>query len=231
MRFRPGRIKAKRRYSVIQLSLTLQGQPKARQMLPMLWQLNKGSQVILSARAFQVLLVAGTLSTGCFAQKVSVGYDKSVDFSKYKTFTFPEPSTATGRPVLYMTIVSTIQSELEAKGLVSVEKDGELTVIANGGFNYGANSDAGFTSDSCANCKAPLRDPMEWTGKTAPPGSSGAGLPKGVLVLDLVDRATNKLVWAGTVREKLDPEKKQKSLEKAHAALKKLLSEFPPKNQ
>jgi len=186
---------------------------------------------MLRARAFQILLVAGLLAAGCFAQKVTVGYDKSVDFSKYKTYTFPEPDTGTGRPILYMNVVSTIRSELEAKGLVSVDKGGDLTVIAKGGFAYGSISDAGITSDSCANCKAPLRDPMEWTGEAAPPGVSSTPLPKGVLALNLVDTATNKLVWSGSVSQKLDPEKKQKSLEKAHAAIVKLLMEFPPQKK
>lgn len=186
---------------------------------------------MLTVKTFQVLMVAGALSAGCFAQKVNVGYDKSVDFSRYKTYTFPESNLGTGRPVLYMTVVSTIRSELESKGLVSVDKDGDLTVIAKGGFNYGAGSDAALTSDSCANCKAPLRDPMEWTGQAAPPGISSSPLPKGVLALNLVDRANDKLVWAGTVSQKLDPEKKQKSLEKAHDAVKKLLTEFPPKKK
>jgi len=190
-----------------------------------------GEPMILRARAFQILVVAGALSAGCFGQKVNVGYDKSVDFSKYKTYTFTEPAMASGRPVLYMTVVSTIRSELEARGLASVDKDGDITVMANGGFTYGVNSDSGFTSDSCGNCKAPLQDPMEWTGKMAPSGSSGSPLPKGILALKLIDRETNKLVWAGTVMEKLDPEKKQKSLEKAHAAIQKLLADYPPKRK
>lgn len=186
--------------------------------------------MILTARTFPILLAAAMLSTGCVAQKVKVGHDKGVDFSRYKTYTFTEPET-TGRPILYMTVVSTIRSELEARGLVSAPNDGDLTVLANGSFNYGLNSDAGFTSDSCANCKAPLRDPMEWTGQAAPPGVSGSPLPQGVLELRFVDRAKNKLVWDGTVMQKLDPEKKQKSLEKAQAAIKKLLADFPPKNK
>ena len=48
-------------------------------------------------RKLQVLLVV-MLSISCgLAQKVKVGYDKSVDFSRYKSYTFQEPET-TGRP-------------------------------------------------------------------------------------------------------------------------------------
>ncbi len=185
--------------------------------------------MISRCRTICVTVIVMALSSGCLAQKVNVGYDRSVDFSKYKSYTFSEGNATTGRPMLYITVVSTIRSELEAKGLASAESGGDLTVVANGSFSYGLNSDVGFTSDSCANCKAPLLDPLEWTGKVAPPGSSGTPLPKGLLELRLVDPATNKLVWAGTVVQKLDPEKKQKSLERAHAAVKKLLAEFPPK--
>jgi hypothetical protein len=185
--------------------------------------------VISRTGKLQTLLWIGILSATCFGQKVKVGHDKTVDFSKYKSYTFHVPE-ATGRPFLYMTVVSSIKTEVEAKGLTSVENDGDLTLTANGGFDYGSNSDMGLTPDSCTNCKAPLVDPMDWTGKMGPPGSSGTGHPKGVLELIFVDRASNKVVWAGTVEQKLDPEKKQKSLEKAQAAIKKLLVEFPPKS-
>jgi len=164
----------------------------------------------------------------CFAQKIEVGFDKSIDFSRYKSYTFHPPET-TGRPILYMTVVSSIRGAVESKGLVSKDDDGDLMLTMSGGFKYGAGGDAGLTSDPCPNCKAPLVDPMEWTGKMAPPGASGTGLPQGVLELTFVDRATNKVVWAGIVSQKLDPDKKQKSLEKVHAAIQKLLTEFPPK--
>ncbi len=182
-----------------------------------------------TGRKLQVFFVIWVLSLSwCFAQKINVGYDKSVDFSRYKSYSLQIPE-ATGRPFLYMTVVSTIQSEVESKGFARQDTEGDLVVRANGSLEYGLNSDIGFTSDSCRNCKAPLVDPMEWTGKMAPPGSSGSPLPKGALELIFVDRVSNKVVWAGTVMEKLDPEKKEKSLEKAHAAIKKLLMEFPPR--
>jgi Domain of unknown function (DUF4136) len=168
------------------------------------------------------------LSITCgFAQKVKVGYDKSVDFSKYKSYTWQEPGTES-RPFLYATVAGSIRSELEAKGLARMEKDGDLTVITSGGIGYGL-SGAGVTADSCQNCQKPLADPMEWTGKTAPPGISGAPLPEGTLELELVDRASNKVVWSGMVTQKFNPEKQKQALERAGNAIKKLLMEFPPK--
>jgi hypothetical protein len=179
-------------------------------------------------RKLPFVLVVGMLSIPCgFAQKVKMGYDKSVDFSKYKSYTWQEPGIQS-RPFLYTTVAGSIRNELEGKGLARMEKDGDLTVIARGGLGFGL-SGSDVTADSCQNCKKPLADPMEWTGKTAPPGASGAPLPEGTLELELVDRATNKVVWNGTVTQKFDPEKQKQALERAANAIKKLLMEYPPK--
>src|SRR5215469_13231611 len=187
------------------------------------------SQSIVRARRIHALLVMAMLSiTCCFAQKIQVGFDKSTDFSKFKSYTFHPPQT-TGMPLLYMNVVSVIRTSVESKGLASKDNEGDLLLIASGGFAYGSKAGDGLASNPCPNCKAPLVDPLEWTGQMAPPGAAGVGLPKGVLALTFVDQATNKIVWAGTVSEKLDPSKKQKSLDKAVAAVQKLLDEFPPK--
>ena len=166
-------------------------------------------------------------STCAFAQKVNAGYDKSIDFSRYKTYTLEPPTTQPAKPLLYMSVVGSIQNELEAKGLMSKDADGDLTMIVSGGLDYGLG-DMSMT-DPCPNCKAPLVDPKEWTRKSAPPGGvGGKAQPKGNLQVSFVDRVANKTVWSGTVNQKLDPDNKEKSLKKATEAVKKLLAEFPP---
>ena len=40
--------------------------------------------------------------------------------------------------------------------------------------------------------------------------------------------SANRIVWTGTVREKLDIEHKKKSLERADNAIVKLLKKYPP---
>lgn len=183
-------------------------------------------------RKLQLLLVVATLSvTYCFAQKVNVGYDKKADFSKYKSYAVQKPATDPTRPILYAEIMGTIKNDLEAKGISSVPQDGDLILIATGGFDYGGGSDADLLSDSCANCQRPLVDPQDWTGKIPAPGPSGISLPKGTLKLTFVDRATNKVVWTGTVTQKINPDKKDQALQRVHAGIDKLMGEFPPKGK
>jgi Domain of unknown function (DUF4136) len=180
-------------------------------------------------RNLQILLMVTALSTCCgLAQKVKVGYNKSVDFSKFKTYTLKLPPAPTSRPLLYASVVGSIRHGIESKGLVSVEKGGDLTVIAGGSLDYGLDSDNPL-ADTCANCQAPQVDVLLWAGFEPPPGSAGKPQPKGILRLDFVDLASNKTVWVGTVAQKLDPQKPDQSLQKVGAAIAKLLSQFPPK--
>jgi hypothetical protein len=56
-------------------------------------------------------------------------------------------------------------------------------------------------------------------------------VPEGTFVLAVIDRVSNKVIWTGTVKEKLDIENKTKSLERIDKAIVKLLKQFPPKKK
>jgi hypothetical protein len=176
-------------------------------------------------RKLHILLIFTVSLTCCLAQKVKVGFDKDADFSKYKSFTILEPTAPSSRPMLRDSVLGTIREDLQAKGLTNAEKEGDLTVIPTGGLGYELSSE--LKPSSCDNCKAPALD-AQWPQYMAPPGGGGTPLPKGTLALTMVDRAANKVVWSGTVSQKLNPEKKDQSLQKIYAAIHKLLAEYPP---
>lgn len=181
-------------------------------------------------RKLQILLLFTALSITCAsAQKIKTGYDKTADFSKYKSFSLREPTKTPNRPILYASVMGTITDDLKAKGLTHVDKGGDLVVVPTGGLGYDVASIPGVLSDSCTECKRPALD-AQWAGYQAPPGgSSGKPMGKGTLELDFVDHATNKVVWTGAVVQKLNPDKKDKSLQQIAAAINKLLAEYPPK--
>lgn len=163
------------------------------------------------------------------AQKVTVGYDKTVDFTAYKTFSLQPPANPPSRPLVYASVIGTITDELQAKGLRNANKDSNLILIASGDIGYGLSPNPNLLSDSCSNCQTPLRDPRPWAGSPPPVfGTSGKPAPKGTLQLTFIERTSNKLVWSGTVVQKLNEDKKEESLQRIAAAIKKLLAEFPP---
>jgi hypothetical protein len=186
----------------------------------------------MNSRKLPFLLIVVALSIPCgFAQKIKVGYDKSVDFSKYKTYTLKLPPAPSSRPLLYASVIGSIRNGIESKGLVRMDKGGDLTVIAAGSLDYGLESGVNPLADTCANCQAPQVDVQLWAGFMPPSGSAGKPQPRGTLKLDIVDRERNKEIWSGMVVQKLDAQKPDQSLEKVGAAIEKLLSEFPPKTK
>ena len=175
--------------------------------------------------AFIVLVFA----TSGFAQKVKVGYDKSTDFSKYKSYAWAKPQTPVTRPLLYDTVVNTIDQELQGKGLQRVETNGDLTLIAAGGIEYGSNLAAGTPILPVYGGPPPDINATMWTGGNLSAVTAGPLVAQGTLVLEFVDRGENKVRWSGNVRQKLDPEQKSKSLDLVAKAIVKLLKGFPPK--
>ena len=163
-----------------------------------------------------------------FAQKVQVGYDKSVDFGRYKSYTVAQPAVQPSRQLLYASILGSVDHELKAKGLARTQSEGDLVLIPEGGTEFGLNQAAGTPISPTYSGVPPALNATMWTGAAGYAPSVGTFVPEGALRLDFVDRAANKVVWSGTVKVKLDIERKSKSLELIDKAVVKLLKQFPP---
>jgi hypothetical protein len=74
-------------------------------------------------------------------------------------------------------------------------------------------------------------DANMWTGATGPSNLMAPYVLEGKLVLTFADRPSDKVVWTGTVTEKLDIENKEESFWRVDKAITKLLKQFPPKKK
>ena len=167
-------------------------------------------------------------AASCLAQKVEVGYDKGTDFTKFKSYTWAEPTMPPTRPLLYASMVGSIDSELEAKRLMRAENNGDLILIPAGGMDFGLNVAVGAPISPTRGGPPAAIDATMWTGSTGFSNLMAPYLPEGTLVLTFVNRGANKVIWTGAVTEKLDIEKKDKSLRLVNKAIVKLLKQFPP---
>jgi len=183
-----------------------------------------------SSNKFLIVTFVIAFGSSLAAQKVQVGYDKGVDFSKFKTYTRLEPTTPPTRPLLYKFVVNSIDTELSAKGLHRIDRDGDLTLQLAGGIDYGIAVSSGPPLTSSYSGPAPAINATMWTGANGGQGELMPAVPEAGLQLQFVDRAANQIVWSGTVTQALDQEDKGKSLELASKAVTKLLKRFPPPN-
>jgi hypothetical protein len=174
-----------------------------------------------------LLLVA--LPAPILAQKVKVGFDKSVDFAKYTSYSVVPPEVEPARPLLYLSVLGSIERELKSKGVVQKPKDGDLVLIIAGGIDVDVNLAAGTPYVPILGGQAPSVNSTMWTGVSAIPNAAAPYLPKGTLVLTFVDRRSNQVVWHGMVTGKFDMKKRNKAPQEVDRAITKLLSQFPPR--
>ncbi len=167
------------------------------------------------------LLVAFTCAAAQ-AQKIKVEYDKSLDFSKFKTYAI-DPKDNAARPMLRLAIQAAVQDDLGKRGLTKVDSDPDLYVQM-----YGAiDSDATFS----------YMDPVYGTG--IPPLNYGItmwhNIPgtvttvlvhKGELVIDVLDAKQKKLIWRGIATQNLSTQR-DKLMDQVNTTVEKLFKQYP----
>ena len=166
-------------------------------------------------RITQALVLIVLCAPGVYAQKVTVEFDQSADFTKYRTFAIRDGQLSSRNPALNSDLVkkqieADIVKGLTAKGLTMVSGPSDLNVR----FRFGQ-----------ARKMETEAYPAGWRGF----GTRIVRVPyaEGTLVIDLRDPSTKSLVWRGiSSEEKSDPTKIQGKLDDM---VKKSLEKYPPK--
>ena len=165
------------------------------------------------------LLVLGLLAAqGARAQKITMEFDQTIDFSKYKTFAIREGQLSSGNPALNSPLVkkqieADIQNDLTAKGLTHGDERPVRPQRPLHVRRRPQNRDRGL----------PRR--LVWTGHAL----RRVPYAEGTLVIDLRDPTTRSLVWrAIAAEEKSDATKIQGKLDDM---VKKSIDKYPPKKK
>jgi hypothetical protein len=139
-----------------------------------------------------ILLASAPLSSVVYAQKTSAGYDKTVNFSNYKTFMFAETHGARN-PFVNDMIMTAVARELTARGLTRVDANPDLKIsyVAATGFNLQvADVSFGYSVNPAYSGLVPAASAM-WDVTT------------GTLLIDLFDNKTDRVVFRGTAKDVL----------------------------
>ena len=169
-----------------------------------------------------ILCVMVVLACAAQAQKIKVEYDKSLDFSKFKTFAL-DSNQATAKPMLRLAILAAVQDDLTKRGLKQVNDNPDLYIQV-----YGA-----IDSDVTAS----YHDPIYGSG--IPPINANInlwyGIPgtvttvvvhKGQMVVDVIDAASKRVVWRAIANQKLS-DQRSKLLDQVNTAVEKMFKQYP----
>ena len=160
------------------------------------------------------------LGIAAYAQDVQFDYDRSANFSAYKTYRWVDyKPVQVGDELLDRDIKRAVDEQLAGKRLQRVETGGDLLI----GYQAGISQEKEFDSLGGG------------LGRWGGPWGMGNGrvttatIDVGKLVIGIFDPATKQLVWRGAASKTLDlskdPDKNYRTLEKAMA---KLFRNYPP---
>lgn len=168
--------------------------------------------------AAAIVVLGPTLA---LAQKTSFDFDKTADFSRFKTYDLKD-GTKVGDALIDNRIVAAIEKELAAKGLirnaaspdavvvyhVAFDKKQDITAYNSGYGGYGYRWGGGWgTTDVRVN-----------------------EILVGTLVIDIADAKKQEVAWRGMGVKEVDVQAKAEKRDKnINEAVAKILKNFPPK--
>ena len=172
---------------------------------------------------FSAMAVMLLFSTASFAQQVKTDYDRGVNFSQYKTYSWGKIHTED--PLWVGRIKDAVDSALASKGWTQVQSGGSVTIMAlemnqthktldtyydgfGGGWGWGRRF-GGFG---------------DGFGEST---TTEDTYQVGTLVIDLFDTNTKTLIWRGSASDTLS-NKSEKNIKNLNKGVEKLFSGFPP---
>jgi hypothetical protein len=162
---------------------------------------------------FPAVGTLAALTLACSSLRTSVDYDRSLDFSRYRTFAF-RTGTPARRETTQRRIEQVIAASLEARGLapvvgespdlhifthVVVENDRRIDTIV---YGYGWRS-GGIVATNVIT------------------------IPVGTLIVDLVDTFRDELVWRGRATDAIAADSTARD-EQLREAVARMFEGFPP---
>ena len=172
-------------------------------------------------RTIALLCIAGfmLLAKGAAAQDVNYDYDRSANFSGYRTYawaggTNPADDLNHGR------IIAAVDHQLAAKGLARVDSTGNPDVLVV--YQVGLQQDLEVSG---------------YDNRWAPPGGGPSWarlerVPVGTLAVGIIDAKTHAMLWRAAATKDLDPDASPEKWEKnINKAVEKMFKHYPVRGE
>jgi hypothetical protein len=175
--------------------------------------------------ALTFLLTAVVIAWSCGSSlKVSTDYDKSADFTKYKTFGLynPENQNQAISQLNRNRIIEAIKAEMSKRGYVESSDAPDLLVNSTSIFQ-----DRQSVSSTNTYMYGGMYRPYGWGPGVSSTNYDVRHYKDGSLVIDVVEGSSKKLLWQGTGNKEIDGPIKDPdtNIPKAVAMI---MTDFPP---
>ena len=169
-------------------------------------------------RTLAIAALCLVLGVTASAQKVTVDWDKSTNFSAFKTYVYALGTPAQNQ-LMDQRIVSGVDQQLTLKGLQKVDITANPDLIVSYQAAVGSETQVNTTGTGGYGWG------YRWGGGMST--TTVSQIPKGVLAVNIGDAKTHKLLWLGEARDTLS-DKPEKNEKKITNALEKMFKKYPP---
>jgi hypothetical protein len=165
---------------------------------------------------FASIGIALLLASASFAQQVKTDFDRSTDFSYYRTYSWEKVQTAD--PLWVDRIKEAVNSALATKGLTPVASGGDIAIVA---IEMTKNQQTlntfydGFGGG------------WRWGGGFGNATTTVDNYKVGTLVVDLFDANSKQLIWRGSSSDTLS-DKSDKNIKTLDKGVQKMFEHYPP---
>jgi hypothetical protein len=169
------------------------------------------------AKSSRLITLMVLLTCSIALAKVTVDWDKTTDFTKFKTYAWGKGTPSTNQ-LMNERIIAAIDQELAAKGLQKVDdrSTADLVVIYHAAESQQTELN---TTD--------MGGAWGWRWGGGMSTTTVEKIPQGQLTVDIGDAKTKKVLWMGNASDTLS-DKPEKNTEKIDKAVKDMFKKFPP---
>ena len=155
-------------------------------------------------------------ASASFAQQVKTDYDRSADFSQYKTYSWEKVQTQD--PLLVDRIKQAVNAALAEKSLTPVESGGQVAIVAIEMTKNQRTLNTFYDG---------FGGGWRWGGGFGNATTTVDNYKVGTLVVDLFDANTKKVIWRGSASDTLS-DKSDKNIKNLDKGVQKMFDHFPP---
>lgn len=158
------------------------------------------------------------LASASFAEQVKTDYDRTANFSRYKTYSWEKVQTPD--PLWVDRIKAAVNGALAAKGWTQMESGGDISIVAME-INRNHQTLNTYYDD--------FGGGWRWRGfgGFGESTTTSETYTVGTLVVDLFDAKTKMLVWRGVSSDMLS-DKSDKNIKNLNKGVEKMFQHFPP---
>lgn len=164
-----------------------------------------------------------------YAAKIKSDFDKSADFSSFKTYAWGLSNLAPTRQAAGTVIEGAINYNLQQKGLRQIQDVDQAdlivryTAVGDRDMNFAPADDPSFAAIG----GQPLPTSTIFTpGFTVPTG--GRYIRKGSLVIDVFDRQRRRLIWSVSASDTVS-DQVQKAIQQINGIVADMFKQYPAK--